>query len=468
MARRKKNKPKIVPYRRFMHINVGMVIFALIFLYMSVYVYAYIKREKIQFYEVTEGNIVASQKYTGIIFRDEEVQYAEHSGYLNYYVMEGRRAGAGARICMISEQRGRFALDSPEENSDLTLTDANYADIKRQLNSFVLEWSDMQFQELYDARDSVEALILEYVNRNAIQNLDALAEGQEAWFHPMNAPKSGIVSYSIDGFEALDPSAVNEALFHRTGNTRAVTKAGQSVEHSMPVYKLISSDDWSLVFPLDEEEENEYQGKTSLHIIFDSHDLETDGAFSIFTGSDGASYGRLDFDKYMVQFLSDRFLRFEVDMKYASGLKIPVTAVTKKSFYLVPAGYKTTGGDSSVDGFLKETYVDGQLSAVFVPTTIYYSTDEFFYIDMGENAPIQAGDYLLKPESSDRYLVGPSDALQGVYNINKGYAVFKQIDILSSNEEYCTIRKGMDYGLSVYDHIVLNAETVNEGEVVYQ
>ena len=44
-----------------------------------------------------------------------------------------------------------------------------------------------------------------------------------------------------------------------------------------------------------------------------------------------------------------------------------------------------------------------------------------------------------------------------VYNINKGYAVFKRIEKLSGNGEYFTIAKGTDYGLSVYDHIVLDA-----------
>lgn len=87
---------------------------------------------------------------------------------------------------------------------------------------------------------------------------------------------------------------------------------------------------------------------------------------------------------------------------------------------------------------------------------------------MGENAPLKAGDYVVKPDSQDRYQIGSSASLQGVYNINKGYAVFKQIEILNSNDEYYTIKKGTSYGLSVYDHIVLNADTVYEGELIYQ
>ena len=72
------------------------------------------------------------------------------------------------------------------------------------------------------------------------------------------------------------------------------------------------------------------------------------------------------------------------------------------------------------------------------------------------------------PVSYTHLQIGSSASLQGVYNINKGYAVFKQIEILNSNDEYYTIKKGTSYGLSVYDHIVLNADTVYEGELIYQ
>ena len=38
---------------------------------------------------------------------------------------------------------------------------------------------------------------------------------------------------------------------------------------------------------------------------------------------------------------------------------------------------------------------------------------------------------------------------------------------ISTNGEYYTVKKNMDYGLSVYDHIVLDADTVTEGQIIY-
>lgn len=45
--KKKKQNNKIIRYRRPLNINIGMIIFALIFVYMSLSVYTYIRREKI-------------------------------------------------------------------------------------------------------------------------------------------------------------------------------------------------------------------------------------------------------------------------------------------------------------------------------------------------------------------------------------------------------------------------------------
>ena len=80
---------------------------------------------------------------------------------------------------------------------------------------------------------------------------------------------------------------------------------------------------------------------------------------------------------------------------------------------------------------------------------------------------LQSGDLLIKSDSGEFYQVGQTEKLQGVYNINKGYTVFRQIQVLYENEEYCIVSEGTSYGLSVYDQIVLNADTVEEDQVVY-
>nr|MCR5556493.1 hypothetical protein [Butyrivibrio sp.] len=51
--------------------------------------------------------------------------------------------------------------------------------------------------------------------------------------------------------------------------------------------------------------------------------------------------------------------------------------------------------------------------------------------------------------------------LVGVYNINKGYADFRQIKILYQNDEYSIVKSNTTYGLAVYDYIVLDSSLID-------
>ena len=84
-----------------------------------------------------------------------------------------------------------------------------------------------------------------------------------------------------------------------------------------------------------------------------------------------------------------------------------------------------------------------------------------------EESVFNIGDYIIRPDSNEKYPISKQAALIGVYNINKGYADFKQITILYQNEEYAIVKSNTEYGLSVYDHIVLKGDTVNENDFIY-
>ncbi|MGL5436143.1 MAG: HlyD family efflux transporter periplasmic adaptor subunit [Lachnospiraceae bacterium] len=469
MAKKKiKKKKKIVRYRRPINLNVGIIIFALIFVYMAFSVYTYIKKEKVQFYEVVEGDIVNDNEYTGIILRDEAVQYTDRAGYISYYIREGKRASLGTRIYSLDETGGLSALLEGSTEMDVDLNQSDMTDIKRQVSAFSMSFSNENFKDLYDLQYTLKASVWDYVNASSLGNLEQILTQSRIAFQTIKTPVSGVFSDTIDGFETIQASQISEDMFDRSNYKKNITKTGDLIEQTSPAYKMITSDRWSVVFPLKEENIADYTDQKSLRVKFESGKLETTGDFSIITGSDGKSYGKLDFNQYMVQFISDRFVTFEVATAKTEGLKIPVTSVTTKNFYLIPLEYMSYGGNSSDSGFMKEVYTDGNVAVMYVPATIYFSNDEYYYVDMSENSPLKAGDYIIKPDSQDRYQIGSSASLQGVYNINKGYAVFKQIDILKSNDEYYTIHKGTNYGLSVYDHIVLNAETVYEGQLIYQ
>ena len=92
---------------------------------------------------------------------------------------------------------------------------------------------------------------------------------------------------------------------------------------------------------------------------------------------------------------------------------------------------------------------DGSVTTVFVPMEIIKETDSNCYINI-DNDEIKKGTKLIKPDSSETYEVTNTEKLLGVYNINKGYTIFKTIDIIGSNKEFYIIDKGTQNGLKVF------------------
>ena len=162
--------------------------------------------------------------------------------------------------------------------------------------------------------------------------------------------------------------------------------------------------------------------------------------------------------------ISGQDISLELVVSEKTGLKIPNSAITKKQFYTVPKEYFTQGGDSSDPGLMIENHAGDTGSVTLVQPTIYYETDDFYYID---DETVSAGDVVVKNNSSGTYTIGSDvDKLTGVYNINKGYAVFKQIDILAQNNKYTIVDTGTSYGVALYDHIALDGSKIKENQLV--
>lgn len=469
MAKKKPKTKKIIKYRKPRNINVGMIIFACIFIYMAFSVYAYITKEKVQFYEVTEGNIVKNRYYTGLIIREEEVEHTDQAGHINYYVREGKKVAVGSTIYSIDETGALKTLLSENMDESVPLKDEQVQLIKNQLSTFSLHFDHMNYYSVYNLKNSLESTVLDHMNDQILDYIDSLVDQQGISFKQIRAKRAGVVSYIIDEYEGFDPSQITESDFDRNNQKRNVVKPGDMIEKEAPVFKYILSDQWSVLFPLSDNDIKEYSQEEELQIKFLGRDYTVSAGYSVFVGADGNKYGKLNFNKYILQFLSERYIDFEIIAERSAGLKIPVSSVTSKNFFLVPEGFLAQGGNSSDSGFYKEVYSESGSSIQFISTTLYYSDGEYYYIDSDEGMNIKAGDYIVKPDSSDRYQIGATAALDGVYNINKGYTVFKQIEVADQNDEYYTVKKNTKYGLAVYDHIVLDADMVEkEGVFIYR
>lgn len=456
----------IKKYKTKRELNLGIFLFAIVFIYLLITVIMYFTGDKISVYEVREGSIVNDNSYTGLVLRQETAVNAEETGYISYYQNENSKVKNGTYIYALSPQKldtdSQASGDAAESTG--SLNPEIQAGIIYQMQNFNENYDPDDFSAVYTLKNEINASLQDAFSATRTEQLSTVITESGLEVASYAAPRDGIVAFTVDGYESLTKDTFTAENFDRTKYENTVLEDQMKISAGSPVYRLITSEDWSVIVQLDREtaEQLEADEVTSVKVRIDK-DSETLWAdFSIITRN-GDFYGCLDFDNSMIRYAEERYLNIELILEDESGLKIPKSSVIEEKFYVIPEEYITTGGNSLSDGVMVQ---DENGDAVFQQVDIYDSSDEGeVYISRDD---ITEGTVLIKPESSETYTVGKTKTLQGVYNINKGYAVFKKVDILCENDEYYIVQEGDSYGLYNYDHIVQDGSSVNSEEVVFQ
>lgn len=459
------NNKKVVKYHKPFNLNIGVIIFVIIFIYLVYNVFSYVTATHISPYEVEQGTMAANHIYRGLILREEQVYYADYTGVLNLYVKEGSKVSYNNLVYSIDEN-GSISDLIDSTGQDVSALDADVLnEIEENIYDFQSTYDAQNFYNVYSFKENIDSSLNEALNLNALSQLgDYTAGAAGSAFHTAAADTHGVVVYYTDGYESITPDNFTADMFHEASYTRASNQNGSNIQAGSAAYKLITSEYWNIVLPVPQAVAAELSDDDTLKLRF-VKDNKTAYATYTLTNRDGQDYVILTLKNSMIRYAKDRYIEVELLLNEGTGLKIPNSAITEKKFFTVPKEYFMRGGDSQNEGILVErTDKDGKKYTEFIAPTIYYETEEYYYID---NEEVSAKDSILKPDSSASYKVGEKTAtLQGVYNINKGYAVFKQIDILYQNEEYSIVRKGTDYGIALYDHIALDGSKIKENDLI--
>ena len=467
MNNNKNKKPRVVKYRKRRYANVGVVIFVAIFIYFAIYTFMFMTRDKISIYEVVYGKTAESahKYYEGLAIREETVSTAPNSGYLNCFVGEGNKVAVGGAVYTIDENGKIASLLQETLSEQNALTDENYADIKDIISNFTLDYDDTHFDSVYNFKVNIDAALLEYVNMNKINEiLSTMSSENLSLFNMIKATKSGIVSYVIDGYEEKKIKELKLSDFDKSTYTSTNNKSNDLIAAGTPIYKTISNEKWDIIIPLSEEDVKKYYEDTLMKIRFKEDGLTAVGDFEIIY-IEGKPYGKITLKQYMVKYASERFIEIQIVEKPIEGLKIPKTSLVNMDFYTIPERFATYGGNTKDVGFLVEKYDDeGNMTVEYVNPQIYQCIDGQYYVSTDE---FKAGWNLTLEDNSEKYTISAKASLTGVYNINNGYCIFREVHILAESTDYYIIESGTTYGLLVYDHIVLDSATVDENEIVY-
>lgn len=449
-------------YRKKWNINIGVIIFGVIFVYLVVTVLMYATAKHVSSYEVREGSILKDTSYTGLVLREETVIGSEADGYINYFAPEGSKVGRKTNVYSISSEKLDFSSqENTEESEDSGLTSEERDSIIQKAQSFSENFQNNKYEDTYTFKDSIENILSSSTAQSRQAQLSAMIESGQEGLTTYVASDDGIIVYSVDGYEDFAMDQVTADMISRADYQKTELFNNTKVKSGDPAYKLVTNEEWTLVIQLDEEMTKELADTTSVKVRFTKDDQTTWAGFQIYNTED-ADLGFLTFDHSMVRYVGERFLDIELILEDETGLKIPKSSVTEKEFYIIPEDYITLGGNSSQSGVLVQS--DGE-DASFHAVDVYYRDSEtgMVYLNMDE---LKKGDVLIKPDSADTYTISEKASLQGVYNINKGYAEFKPVEILCESEEYYIVKSGNDYGLTNYDHIALDGSEIQENELV--
>ena len=445
------------------NLNIGMVIFGIIFLYLIVCVFMFLTTKHVAGYQVKTGSLFVNNIYTGLALREETIINSNYSGYLNYYVNEGSRIGAYKMVCTVDEGGRLQDIMHEQSMGENSLSEESLNDLRDDIMDFTNDFDPHNFSTTYDFKYAIEGNVLKLANSNILENLEKLNRtGDSGLINVCTAPDSGIVVYSYDGYEDFNPNDITSDILAKKDYEKTQLIANELISSGEPIYKLITDETWSLIIETDAERADYLLEEEYVKVKFLKDQTVSWAEVKLITNSDGKHFIQLIFNNSMIAFCSERFVKIELLIEEEEGLKVPNSAIVQKEFLIVPENYVNKSGENGESGVLKKVYdEDGNQIDKFIPVTIYSKEDSNYYIDSPD---LKIGDTLQLTDSNSTIEIKEKGSLVGVYNKNKGYADFKQIQILYQNEEYSIIKSNTEYGLIEYDYIVLEAESVDDDE----
>lgn len=452
-----KNK-KIIKFHKASQFNIGVIIFLIILIYMVYNIFQYFTMERVAVYEVPQGTIAQNNTFTGVILREEKIYSTESPGYINYYNKDATKVGVNSYVYSV-DATGNFYNEMMAKNDGKLFSEKGaYHELEKTAEEYVLNYADENFYQAYTFQYDMQAKLLETISANALSDL-----GEGNGLHAFRAPEPGVVVYNTDGLEDVTLENFTEDIFDKSAHVKNNLMAREQVNAGDVAYKLITSEIWDLLIPIDDQWAADLADEATVKIKF-KKDNSTAWGSSRILNRNGVSYLALTFQSAGLRFATDRYLEVELMMSDTSGLKIPNTSLTEKSFFLIPKEYLTKGGADDSNGVMCQYEdEDGEMVSKFVAVTVAEEKNDMYYIAAEE---LSAGGTILKTDSNETYTLDRQESLQGVYNINRGYAVFRKVEILSQNEEYSIVGMGTSYGISLYDHIALEASKIQENEII--
>lgn len=438
-----------------LNVNVWIIIGVIILIYLIVRFCTYFLSDTTSLYEVVAGSTEGrfNTQYTALVLRDETVVNAVKTGYVNFFIGDATPVNVGSQTYVIDESGDLSARLEEASRNQTILNENELHQIKDTIYDFDTSYDPDSYYDTYYFKYRLESQVLDLINSNVFGNLNSgINSSSKGTYTIVVSDIAGIMQHNVDGFEGLTADDVEAALFRRANYSKNIIKSNDLIEEGSPVYKVVTSEKWQLVIQLGSDDAVDDLDYVTIEFLSDG--IMVDAPFKTFTKA-GAKYGIISLDKYMIRYISDRYVSIQIVSDTFSGLKIPKSSVGEEQFYVIPVEFVTQGGNSTGSGFIKQIVnKDGTTSAEFTDCKIAKLTDEYAYVSVND---FESGDILIEPDTNVQYKITAKENLQGAYISAGGNYSFTIVDILGKENGFYIVSEHTSGGLRIYDQILKDA-----------
>lgn len=370
---------KVVKIKKTVRVNAATLVVAAILLYVVICIIMMASKEPISIYRVSKSNVSNNITLHGLAVRDEQLIKTTQAGYVCYYIRDGEKIKNGATVCTVDETGSLVNTVKDKEEFDVLLTDEDYEAIREIISLYKVSYSDECFYEAYNFENNVNNKVLELTNEVIMQQVSS---EQYANLSGIKSTYSGIVTYYIDGYEGYDITKVKASDFDKSKYQKKTLKTGEIVSAGSDIVKIIPSEKWNIIAPISDEQIASLSESENVSFKINNSSYTVNMPYSIINASDG-KYININLDKYMYNYIAERFLTVEIIRDNDEGLKVPNSSLVTKDVYKIPVNYLTAGGNQSIENRLNVQRRDenGDIVNKLVEPTIYKIDDEYCYVD---------------------------------------------------------------------------------------
>lgn len=466
------------------HINFGVFIYVILLAYLVFMIWHGMTREKIHYIYAEEGIIHSDGEFTGLIIRNEKVIKSEESGDIKYFVPEGRKVRESSYVCAINQDPQLEQIINEKITSHMNqLQDAvkpvDYTLIKTKIKDYILQKNNYDLSYTYSSKELLSTTIQDmsktvYVEdeelfqqiQNSIEVNSASQLNNGVYVQMEN---SGVISYTMDGFEGVTVDTFTPELFKQEVHVMNASDKS-TIKAKDPLYKIVDNYLFYIVTKVDPKLSKHLESRDYVTLYFPNKNMSLEAYIDdyLYIGED--DYVVFSVDRYFDDFFTDRFVDFKVLYENYAGLKIPNESVTTKQLIKVPKGSAT-----SMEGQLKiSKIIEGNDDTTHqtienIAVKVYYEDEDYSYIGViNEIDTLYVNDKILyRPKDGnivkmEEFVIDYPTKVEGVYTINYGYADFHRIETIYENESFRIIDQYTKYSVTAYDRVVSDASIVDE------